>query len=52
MSEQVLEEGMIITIEPGIYVEGLGGIRVEQDLVVRKDGCEVLNQSAITWDIN
>lgn len=51
MSEQILEEGMIITIEPGIYVEGLGGVRIEQDLVVRKDGAEVLNQSPINWDV-
>ncbi len=52
MSEQVLEPGMIITIEPGIYVEGLGGVRVEQDLVVRENGCEVLNKSIINWKIN
>ncbi len=52
LSDQVLEPGMTITIEPGIYVEGLGGIRIEQDVVVRENGCEVLNQSPIGWKIN
>jgi Xaa-Pro aminopeptidase len=34
----ILEEGMIITIEPGVYVEGLGGIRIEDDVVVTSGG--------------
>lgn len=41
-SKDVIQEGMVFTIEPGIYLPGWGGIRLEDDVLVTADGCEVL----------
>ncbi len=46
-TETSLEEGMIFTIEPGIYRPGTGGIRLEDDVVVRGDGPEVLSSLSL-----
>lgn len=44
--KEPLQENMVITIEPGIYIEGLCGVRIEDLVVLRKDGIEVLSKSS------
>jgi Xaa-Pro aminopeptidase len=41
--DTMLESGMVFTVEPGIYIPGWGGIRLENMVVVRDHGAEVLN---------
>ena len=41
-SQQVLEAGNIISAEPGIYIPGVGGIRIEDTVLVTEDGCRIL----------
>ena len=45
----VIEPGMVFTIEPGAYLPGFGGVRIEDDVLVTKGGCDVL--TSVTHDL-
>ena len=42
-SDEKMQAGMVVTVEPGIYLPGVGGVRVEDDVLVTPDGCRVLS---------
>lgn len=48
-STQTLKSNMIVTVEPGIYIEGKFGVRIEDMVLVTKDGCDIMSE--ITKDL-
>lgn len=44
-NDEPVQVGMVITNEPGIYIPGLGGVRIENDLIITTDGVESTNKS-------
>ena len=46
-----LRPGMVVTVEPGIYLPGWGGVRLENMVVVEEGGCTVLNQDTTFLDL-
>jgi len=44
-SENILEAGMVVTIEPGVYIPDLWGIRIEDMILVKEEGFEVLTKA-------
>ncbi|MGO0060855.1 M24 family metallopeptidase [Brevibacillus fluminis] len=45
VSDMVLKPGMMVTVEPGIYVSDLGGVRIEDDVLITETGCEIITKS-------
>ena len=41
----ILRAGMVVTVEPGLYYVDAGGMRIEDVVVVTKDGCKILTQA-------
>ncbi len=44
-SKQVLEPGQVWTVEPGVYIQGFGGVRIEDDVLMTDDGIELLTHA-------
>jgi Xaa-Pro dipeptidase len=44
-SKIILKENMVLTVEPGIYIPGLSGVRIEDDIIVKENGLEILTKS-------
>jgi len=45
-SALILQENMILTVEPGVYIPGFGGVRIEDDILIKKGGIELLTKSS------
>ncbi len=46
LSKERLQQGSVITIEPGVYIPGLCGIRIEDDVLITGNGCRVLTKAS------
>lgn len=49
-ADEELRPGMIVTVEPGIYLPGEGGVRIEDDVLITHSGCEVLSSLEKTFE--
>jgi Xaa-Pro aminopeptidase len=52
LKDTTLETGMLVTVEPGIYLPDWGGVRIENQILVGPNGADVLNRLSTTYDID
>ena len=50
--DEELRPGMIVTVEPGIYLPGEGGVRIEDDVLITHSGCELLSGLDRSFEAN
>ena len=43
-NKRLIKKGMVLTIEPGLYIKGLGGVRMEEMVLIKDTVCEVLTR--------
>jgi len=46
VSKDILDVNYVMTVEPGIYVKDIGGVRIEDDIIVKEEGAEILNKTS------
>ena len=51
-ADKALLPGMAVTIEPGVYIPGKVGVRIEDVALVTRDGCEILSSAPRSWDLS
>ncbi|GGF76999.1 putative peptidase YqhT [Paenibacillus albidus] len=51
LSDEIMQPGMVVTVEPGIYLPGIGGVRIEDDVVITENGISLLTHSSKEYTV-